>query len=462
MKSLSEKIFFQSPIFFQEFMISFFNYLSYKKRYGGKYRKYLNYYKQNENLTLAELENIQLNKLKVFIHEAKEKSPFYNKLLKDINVDNIESIKDLKNLPIINKEALRDEIESVYTISKKEGEISKTGGTTGKSLEVRYTLDDVQERFAILDNFRNWYGYKLGKKTAWFSGKNLLTSKDVKNCRFWKTDNLHKVRYYSTFHIHHKYLGFYLDNLIKYKPEYMVGFPSTIYEIAKYGLNKNIAFPANTIKAIFPTAETITDDIRDVLEGYFKTNLYNQYASSEGAPFILECKNKKLHMELQSGVFEVLDKNDMPSRKGRLVVTPFNTSGTPLIRYDIGDEIELPSQDEVCNCGNNNPLVKKVLGRISDYIFSEENGKINLGNISNCLKGVKGIIRFQVQQSSIDSIIVLIVKDDKQYDSEYESIFLENLRDRVGKKMKISLEYVTNIDVEKSGKFRIVKNSLNK
>ncbi|WP_418603871.1 phenylacetate--CoA ligase family protein [Hwangdonia sp.] len=403
---------------------------------------------------------IQLDKLNRFVEYAKKNSSFYQKLYNQINITRFYAVDELSKLPIINKEDLRKEIDAVYTISKENAGISKTGGTTGKALEVRFTFDDTQERFAILDNFRSWYGYKLGKKTAWFSGKSLLSPKDIKNNRFWKTDNFYKVRYYSTFHIHSKYLKYYLQNLIEFKPEYMVGFPSTMYEIAKFGMANNIEFPARSIKAIFPTAETITEDIRSVLEGYFKTNLYNQYASSEGSPFILECKNKKLHLELQSGVFEVLDENNKACKKGRLVVTPFNTRGTPLIRYDIGDEIEMYDAAETCGCGNNNPLVKSILGRISDYIYSEETGKINLGNISNCLKGVKGIIKFQVQQASIDKLLVLIEKDDQSYHSKYEKVFLQNLVDRVGTKMDITLKYVTEIPVEKSGKFRIVKNLL--
>src|SRR5690606_24483401 len=128
------------------------------------------------------------------------------------------------------------------------------------------------------------------KKTAWFSGKALLTSRDVNNRRLWKTDKLHKVRYYSTFHIKEDYLKYYVEDLIKYQPEYFVGFPSTILEIAKYGLSKGYDFPANTIKAVFPTAETITQEMRETVETFFKTKMYNQYASSEGAPFIFECE----------------------------------------------------------------------------------------------------------------------------------------------------------------------------
>ena len=88
------------------------------------------------------------------------------------------------------------------------------------------------------------FGYELGKKTAWFSGKTLLTNRDIKKNRFWKTDVFNKVRYYSTFHIKDEYLKYYVEDLIKFKPEYLSGFPSTMYDIAKYGLKHNYDFPS--------------------------------------------------------------------------------------------------------------------------------------------------------------------------------------------------------------------------
>lgn len=459
MGSFTEKIYAKAPNFIQNFMVTLFNLLAYNKRYSGKYKQYLNHYKRNNNLSIEELKRIQKAKYQVFIKGVLKDSKYYQKQFK--NISKSEKLENITRLPILSKEDLRSNIKEVTTISKDNALVSKTGGTTGKSLEVLYTVDDIEERFAILDNFRGSFGYKLGKRTAWFSGKNLLSKSDVTNHIFWKTDYFYKVRYYSTFHIHKKYLRYYLENLIKYKPEFMVGFPSTMYEIAKFGMLYNIDFPKNTIKAIFPTAETITDNIRSVLETYFKTNLYNQYASSEGAPFIFECKNKKLHLELQSGVYEVLDFNNQPCSKGRLVVTSFNTKGTPLIRYDIGDSIELADKRESCDCGNHNPLVKQILGRISDYIYSQETGKINLGNISNCLKGVQGVVKFQIRQDVANELVILIERDLLVFNSDSEKIFKQNIVDRVGSKMNLKFEYVNEIQVEKSGKFRLIKNNLN-
>lgn len=449
---MKENIYKIVPDFVQGLLISLFNYLAYKDRYGLSYKKYRTLFHENRTRSLADLKTIQKERFSQFLLKAKQ-SEFYK------NYPDIP-LEELRELPIVKKEDIRKEIKKVYTLSKKEGIVSKTGGTTGKSLEVLFSKENMQERFAMLDDFRNRFGYELGEKTAWFSGKSLLTSRDIKKNRFWKTDTVHHVRYYSTFHIKEDYLKYYVENLIKFQPKYFVGFPSSILEIAKYGLQNGYEFPENVVKAIFPTAETITQDMREVIEAFFKTKMYNQYASSEGAPFIFECEKGNLHLELQSGVFEVLDENDQLTNSGRLVITSFTTEGTPLIRYDIGDSITLEDETKTCTCGNNNPLVKEILGRIDDYVYSPENGKINLGNVSNTLKDTKGIVRFQAIQNQLDAIEVLVVKDDKVYNESIEKKFIQNWKDRVGSKMQLSVSYVEDIPVEKSGKYRIVKNNI--
>jgi len=450
-----QKLFKKSPVFFQNLIISVYNYRAYRRRYGGKYKYYLDQFKNNELLSLEELLLIQKQRYASFIKYAINNSSFYRNLYKDVKAPYL--LENIRNLPLTNKEMLRKHAKDIYTIPVDQGLMAKTGGTTGKSLEVLFKKDDSQERFAMLDTFRGKYGYKLGKKTAWFSGKDIVTPKDIVKNKFWKMDFFHNVRYYSTFHVQPKNVSYYLQNIIAYKPEYIVGFPSSLIDIATYGIKKGINFPDNTVKAIFPTAETIDKYTRSILELFFKTKLYNQYASSEGAPFIIECEKGNLHVELQSGVFEVLDKEDNPTTSGRLIVTAFATEGTPLIRYDIGDSIV--KSDKTCTCGNNNPLVERILGRENDYIFSKEIGKINLGNLSNALKDVVGVIKFQVIQDEIERIKILVIKDES-FDQISEQLFISNMRARVGTKILMDIEFVDNIPNESSGKYRLIKNNI--
>lgn len=451
-----EKLYQIAPNFLQNLLVTAYNMKSYRTRYGGAYKKYLKLFKERDAWSLEQLKEDQEQRFQQLFLHAITASPFYKDKFQ--SVPEAPKVGEIAKLPIINKEQFRTHQKDIYTIPKSAGVVAKTGGTTGKSLEVIFTNDNMQERFAMLDNFRSRFGYELGKKTAWFSGKNILTSKDVSKNRFWKTDFFYKVRYYSTFHIKKEYLPSYVENLLKYQPEYIVGFPSSIYEIASQGIQSGRTFDKGIVKAIFPTAESVTSLHREVIETFFNAPIYDQYASSEGAPFIFECEQRKLHLELQSGVFEVLDSQHRPANKGKLIMTSFTTYGTPLIRYDIGDALKLA--DGSCSCGNNNPLVHKILGRTDDYLYSPENGKINLGNISNTLKDTYGIIKFQATQRELNSIVIQMVIDAEVFDSNAQRIFEKNWTDRLGSQMKLHFEQVETLGVEASGKFRLIKNEI--
>ncbi|MEO9209968.1 MAG: hypothetical protein ABI208_02670, partial [Ginsengibacter sp.] len=124
------------------------------------------------------------------------------------------------------------------------------------------------------------------------------------------------------------------------------------------------------------------------------------------------------------------------------------------------DSIILEKDLVHCNCGNHNPIVKEILGRTDDFIYSPERGKINLGNVSNTLKDTKGIIKFQVIQNNMNSIEIKLVVDSETFSKDIERLFIKNWKDRTGKVMNIGIEYVKDIPNEKSGKYRIVKNNI--
>ena len=102
----------------------------------------------------------------------------------------------------------------------------------------------------------------------------------------------------------------------------------------------------------------------------------------------------------------------------------------------------------------------EILGRINDFVYSPETGKINLGNISNTLKGVEGVIKFQVIQDNLDQLDINIVIDKPSFNENNRLIFKQNWIDRVGEKMKLNIHTVNDIPKENSGKFRIVKNNI--
>ena len=446
--SIKEKLVLLSPYIFQNTAITAYNTYQYKIRHGGKYKYFRKFYSKADNFSKDKLAKEIAKKKGEFFSFVKANSQWYE----DFN------FSDLSSNPILNKEDIINNLESIKTLDEKDGLVSLTGGTTGASMKVIYTKKDMQERFAILDHFRAQHGYKLGKKTAWFSGKNLISEEHLRKGICSHYDFINKIRFYSTFHINQRNFDIYWSSLTQFQPEFIVGFPSSIYEICEIADRKGLKL-RNNVKVFFPTAETVLPEHRELISKVMGCKIVDQYASSEGAPFILECSAGALHIHPLTGIFEVVDDNLQPSLDGEMLVTSFTTHGTPLVRYRIGDGLKLASSNVRCPCGSHFPLVESINGRTTDYILSPTHGKVNLGNISNSTKNIEGIIKFQVLQNNLDKVKVLIVSNENFTQAQNQK-FKAALEERFGPKLLIEIELVESIPKEKSGKFRLVKNTL--
>ncbi|ENV43181.1 phenylacetate--CoA ligase family protein [Acinetobacter schindleri] len=448
--SLKESLIRLSPYLVQNTAVTLFNVYQYKIRHGGHYTYFREFYEKVDYLNEQDLNNEILKKKEDFFTYVLSKSEWY----KCQDLKSFEQVRPLEKTDVINN------LDKIKTISESEGIVSLTGGTTGASMKVIYTKKDMQERFAILDHFRAQHGYELGKKTAWFSGKNLITQKDIDKGICSHYDFVNKIRFYSTFLINEKNFDIYWKSLNEFQPEFLVGFPSSVFEICQIARDRGLKYKGKA-KVFFPTAETVLPEYREVIFEVLGCKLVDQYASSEGAPFILECREGHLHIHPLTGIFEVVDEDLNPAQSGQMLVTSFTTHGTPLIRYRIGDSITLTDNSKKCNCGSIFPLVERIEGRTNDYILSPTHGKVNLGNISNSTKDTKGIVCFQLIQDKIDHLEVRIVVS-KDFDKKQELSFISSLRERIGNQIELDIRYVEAIEKEKSGKFRIVKNLIGK
>lgn len=430
------------PVFIQNILISLFNTYQYKIRHGGSYIKYREYYDFYDNkATREQVEKESERRMYEFLEYSKSNSEWYEY----ININDFKSIKILNKLDIVNN------LDKIMTIDKSEGILSKTGGTTGTSMSVYYHKEDMQERFAVLDFFRAKYGYELGKKTAWFSGKMVVTKKDINKGLCYKEDYINKIRFFSTYDINSNNFFMYWNSLNEYKPEFIIGYPSSVYDICVRA--KELGLIADfKLKVFFPTAETVLPIHREIISEVLGCQIKDQYASSEGAPLIFECESGNMHIHPLTGFFEY--KN--PHLNNEILVTSFTTRGTPLIRYAIGDSVDLNDNEYECSCGSFHPLVMGIEGRSQDYIFTEEFGSISASHLTLAINKVNGVLLFQMVQKTIDKVEVYVVSNNF-FDEKEKNKLIIALRRILGSLIEIDIICVDDIPREKSGKFRIVK-----
>ncbi|AEC21754.1 putative polysaccharide biosynthesis protein [Pusillimonas sp. T7-7] len=446
--ALKELILKYAPVAIQDAGISVYNTHLYRQRHQGKYASYQRYYREFQQAGADEIAREAARRQTLFLQWATEKSPWYAP----------HRGKPLHEFPILEKEQLLANMDQIRTIEERDGIISLTGGTTGASMKVIYHPEDLQERFALKDAFRARYGYTLGRKVAWFSGKSFVRPGDLKSGRIYRDDHINKIRFFSTMHISPQNFDAYWRALQAFQPDYIVGFPSSVLDLCTMAQDRGLRYDGK-VTTFFPTAETVLPTHRTIIPAVLGCQVVDQYAASEGAPFILQCPEGSLHIHPLTGIFEVVDEAMQPAREGEILVTSFTTRGTPLIRYRIGDRISLAPEDYRCPCGSCFPVVKQIDGRSSDFIWSPENGKVNLGNISNCTKDVEGITCFQIVQDEADAVDITVMANDR-FTQDQRDHFLHAMGLRLGPSMHMNLKVVEQIPREASGKFRIVKNRL--
>jgi phenylacetate-CoA ligase len=420
-----------------------------KRRRVGVYFEKLAEHQRYRTLSRAGLFDVQARRLRALIDRASTLSPYYREKYRGFDTSS------LANLPVLEKEDLQLKIDSIVIGHKEKLDKMFSGGTTGRSIVVYNDISNMQERFAIVDLFWAMHGFKIGRdRAAWFSGRALLEENDVARHRFWRANWLYKIRYYSTFHLSEKNLACYVESLNRFRPKCLNGFPSAIAEVARFVRASGTPLMFRP-RVIFVTSETLTDEQRDLFERVFECPVANQYASSEGAPFIIQCPRGSLHIDVTTGVFEVVDEDGNPAREGEMLVTSFITQETPLIRYRVGDRLRLAPPDVSCPCGWNTPLAEAILGRSAECIEVPGRGRIFNAQIGDCVKDITSVLGFQVE--IVDGRLqVDLLADRATFEAKEKAIFLKKIHERIGE-MPVELRYVSSIPRAPSGKASLVR-----
>ncbi|AJK69382.1 phenylacetate--CoA ligase family protein [Corynebacterium marinum] len=449
------KVFYDhSPLFFQNFMVQVSGSIKAKQRYGAIYAQHRAWLKEYDTWSIERQQDYQAVLLRQFLRFASRESPFYRDFYSELDITKIREVDDLPQLPLLEKDTLRREIEKVYTVSSRKSTQAHTGGTTGKSLVVRYTREDEMRRMAMLDHFKSRHGFENRKmKRATFSGKHIVPPSSTSRA-FWRHNRAANQVLYSTFHLSEENLARYVDHLNEFRPHALDGYFTPLCDIASFIERNAIKLKFKPV-AIFPTAETLTERGRDLLERVFETKVYDQYASSEGAPFVTQCFEGSMHLELSTGVFETLPGTN------EILVTSFQTHGTPLIRYRIGDSMDLEDSTHPCACGLATPRVSKIYGRSDDYLLRSDGAKVNSVHVASLLKYMpSSMIQAQVRQENLGEITILLVVDSKEYATTNDQMLVEKFKQSFDPSTHIAIRHVEEIPREKSGKQRLIKNTI--
>lgn len=429
---------------------------------GSKVRKCVMELEKTQWLPKKQILGIQNERLRRIIRYAYEHVPYYRGVFNErgIDPDKIRSQNDLEILPILSKRLIRKNFTSILAqgFPSKELVLIRTGGSTGEPLEFYSTREErFQWAFAKVKRTFGWWGYTPDDKRVQLMVRLPRMSKIVKIRRY-----LERVATYLVAEAAGEMPSF-VAKLEKFKPQFISGYPSLIYLLARF--LRNEGNDRICPKAIITHSEQLYDFQRSLFKEVFHCPTFSSYDSFEMNHIAAECpEHVGHHIATECVIVEIVDEKGQPvptGKEGRILTTNLHNYAMPFIRYDTGDWGSISEND--CRCGRSLPLISQISGRTTDYLVTKKGKKIPGLALDIQTFVSDSIEQFQIIQENTYKVRVKIVPSQNAFRDDINSIctcIVDKYKRILGEDIDISIELVDQILPTASGKRRIVVSNL--
>lgn len=446
----------RSPVIVQNIMATGYGLKERALRYGGRYKQFVAELDKSQWWSREDLEAYQNERLRALIKFCAEEVPYYQEVFASLRLkaEDFRAAADLAQLPILEKETVRNSPEQFVPRRFKEKMVSQTtGGTTGTPLRYFVTPSAVQYNYAVYETrFRNWAGVKFGERMASINGKAIVPI-ETSAAPFWRYNLAFNQLYLSAYHLSDKNLPSYIRRLQDFKPKVIVGYVSTVHTIARYIIDNKLSGLIRP-KAVLASSETLFDWLREDIEAAFQCKVFDGYSLGELVAFISECEAGSLHISPEYGVIETVEIDG----NLEMICTGLANYAMPLIRYRTSDIVE-PAKTQTCSCGRQLPLVQAILGRIDDRVVTPEGTIVGPAPLSLAFQSVRNLKDAQICQNTPRAITLSISVTDAFSEAD-EQFMLGELRKRLGHTLQIELLRVPEITRTSAGKQRLIISKL--
>jgi phenylacetate-CoA ligase len=452
-----QKLYTVMPRPIQTLMLNAYAFKIHMERFGKPFERLLQHFIENERLSESQLIDYQNERLKALIEHAYRSVPYYAKLMNELKLrpDDIKTGQDLVKLPLLTREQIRDNLPRLvsHDFKKRDLLMGHTSGTTGSPLEFYWDRNMCLVNNVVDWRQKMWAGLNYGDKYGVLLGR-MIVPPGQQTPPFWRMNYIHNQLWLSSFHLSEKNLGWYLDELNRFNPKVIEGYPSTVYILAKYLESAGATVP---LKAVLTSSETLYPFQREVIEKVFRCGIFDFYGLAERVVFATECeRHEGHHVNLDYGIMEIVDDKGERVKKGEMgwvVGTSLHNWGMPFLRYKTNDVTTV--NVEGCTCGRTFPIMKDVMTKAEDIIVTKDGKYISPSVLTHPFKPLHTINMSQIIQEDVENITVRIVKSHL-YTNDEEKRLIAELHARLGKDMKIRVEYVERIERSPSGKFKWV------
>ena len=328
-----------------------------------------------------------------------------------------------------------------------------TGGSTSKPVQIPGWREELSRGALDMWLARSWFGVTPAARCFWLWGHaHLLGS----GWRGWLNareraikDRLLGYHRFSAYDLRDEAMRKAARELCSFRPEYVIGYSVALHLMASATAEFTAQFSSLPLKLVIAAAEAFpSEDCRQLVQERFGCAVAMEYGSVETGLIGHEQPGGGYLAFWRSYMLEAEPVGDS---RWRLRVTSLTPRAFPLIRYEIGDEIEL-FQDDQCTVGLTR--FKRVIGRSNDYLELPDGARIHSEAFSHAMRPCRSVNAFQVLHAP-DGIRIVCVARNGLSPTEQAAI-----RERLGKIHRalyaVEIERVPALTGTIAGKTRMI------
>ena len=400
----------------------------------------------------------QIASLRTILRHAWLTCEYYRDSWKELGLspDRVRSLDDFHAWPLLQRSVVRCQADRLRSAAPLQRMRKSTGGSSGQPLQFELDAESNERRMAMTHRGYGWAGGGPGSKQLYLWGD------AIGPVPLWKRlkTNLHRrfdrQRFLSCFEFAPHEMKLHLRRFNRYRPEVLIAYTTPLYEFSRY-LHRHAMVPWSP-RSILVGAEKLYPFQRERIEQVFRSPVFETYGSREFMLIGAECeRHAGLHLSMENLLVEILDDDGRPTpdgSEGNVVITDLFNRAMPFIRYVNGDRAVAGLH--ACDCGRGLPLLRQVVGRRLDSLYTPS-GRIIPGEFfPHLVKDYPDISRFQVVQDAAGAITVKLVPESCGVSPETHQRLQAAICSQIGDAVPLTIEVVSNIPLTQAGKHRVV------
>lgn len=447
------ELYWRLPVLLQETALSMYARRLDRLYYGGDYEKWRDWFRASKSWTLAESLEWQSSRLREILALCASAVPHYRDAWNGADWKQIGGTAELSRLPRLDKQAIRENERSFLVDGLRPDDlwVEKTSGTSGTALRIYWPMSMLPRWWALTEVMvRNAAGVAQEIPRAMMGGRAVVRG-DATHPPYWRFNARWRQLYLSSYHVSKTSAPGYVEAMRRYGSRWITGYGSAIAALAESAIEAGI--PPFPLEAAITSGDTLLPGMRAAIERFFQCRCFDHYGQCEGVAMAMECREGRMHVIPSVGIVEILREDGTPcapGEVGEIVATGLMNDAMPLVRYRLADYAAW-SAGGPCACGNPQPALDRVEGRVDDYLRTASGRRI--GRLAG-FRGSPAIHSAQLVQDS-PSHAFLLVRPGATYSRKDAERVRGDILSRAGD-LTIDIAEVAEIPKTRQGKTILV------